>query len=132
MSVSRDLRERALEIARQSKCATKMGAVIVKHGKVIGESCNYGYGSDGVHAEFAAVQNAFQKGLRPKDLWGARIIVAGVLKSRNFVRSARPCVVIKKQFRGCGKIPCMIFLRECGINEVEYIIKDGTWVSEPV
>ena len=132
MSIARDPRIRALEVARQSKCATRMGAVIVKHGKILGESCNYGCGDAGVHAEYAAVHNVFQKGLRPKDLWGARIIVAGILKSGNFVRTARPCTETMKKFKGREHVPCMKFLREHGINEVEYIIKNGSWVNEPV
>lgn len=118
---------RAIEVAQRSKCATKMGAVIVKHGAILGESCNYDYEKRGVHAEFGAISNALQRGLQPKDLWGASIFIAGLVESGNFVRTAAPCRKLKRRSQNHGQIPCRSLLRKHGIDKIFFIRKDGSW-----
>ncbi|MDP3725931.1 MAG: hypothetical protein Q8R36_01905 [bacterium] len=132
MSTIDDPRKHALDLAKLSKCRIKMGAIVVKHGKILGESCNYALDDRGIHAEIAAVHNAFQRGLTRKDLWGARIVVAGFVESGNFVRTAKPCVELNKRTRKPGQIPCMEYLRRHGIKEVEFVTKKGKWKVGPI
>ncbi|MBI2109062.1 MAG: hypothetical protein HYT93_02695 [Parcubacteria group bacterium] len=133
-AVCPDPRKRAIELAKMSSCAIQHGAVIVKHGEILGEDVNQAFGeSGGLHAEIGAIHDALKRcGGKKKKLYGARIICAGIRKSTGrFVETSRPCECLGSRKNIAG-IPCMKKIREVGISEIEYVTKTGDWFIEKV
>jgi len=111
---TKDLLDRALQLAKTSKYRHQHGAIIVKNGNVISQGVNYKVNNPrqitdpktgaGIHAEVAAI-----KASRGADLNGAVIYVARVSKCGDPVMS-KPCD------------RCQNSLREAGIKKVYYTI----------
>ena len=97
MSTISDIRinrymERAIEIARTSKCRFQHGCVVVSNGQIVGESTNRivndqvknSWRRSHMHAEIAALLDARQRAI------GSTVYVARVTKDGN-PASSEPC-----------------------------------------
>jgi deoxycytidylate deaminase len=108
--------EVCIELAKQSKCYHRHGAVLINNGNALintginkGEFCSFAerFKNDNCwktmrHAEVSACLNV------PRDLTKGGIIFVIRLNSREVLRNSKPCLT------------CMAVMRYCGIKKVIY------------
>lgn len=133
MGTGRDPREVVQELLENSECRVQHGAVIVRHGEIIGRGHNYCIGEMGMHAEFAAINDALNSlGENVKKLRGTRIVTAGRWKKSKNLVDGLPCQVLNSRSQNASTMPCMAWIKNVGINEIEYRAKNGKWFTKKV
>ena len=117
MNTRRFARNLVLDLCGRSICKVRMAAVLSDSHGIFGWAWNHaGRDGSGTHAEEELLR--FKKINRAR-MRGATLTVAGYRgKAKNPVLS-RPCEVF-----------CLPLAQKCGIRIIEYLSKDGHWVTE--
>lgn len=107
--------DQAIEQALKSSFRQRMGAVVVRRGKVVGKGFNYAHSTgepygDGMHAEISALNNTTARYRKDSTVYVCRIN-----GSNSHLRLAKPCI-------NCQKI-----MKKLGVRYVWYSTEEGDW-----